>query len=77
MKHAPNRTHRLPSGELAVDQGREGHFLLSWNPDDGRFYVCLPHDPRALATFADRRHAVHYARQRTRREVLQRRSSHG
>jgi hypothetical protein len=47
--------------EPAVDQGIENGWHLSWNPDDGRFYVGGEHGI-ATATFKEWRNAVRYAR---------------
>lgn len=46
---------------VAVDQGTVGKFTLSYNPDDKRFYVHNKKDD-VVATFAERRNAVYYAR---------------
>ena len=48
------------TGEPYVHQPDENGWQVSWNPDDGRWYI---HDNNwdTVATFADRRNAVQYA----------------
>lgn len=54
------RLSKLANGEPAVDQGVLNGKILSWNPDDGRFYV--NNGDEVLATFKDWRNAVYYAK---------------
>ena len=48
--------------EPEVDQGVENGWYLSWNPDDGRFYVSADENGVAVATFKEWSNAVYYAR---------------
>lgn len=56
--------HRLiwAGEEPAVDQGMENGLLLSWNPDDGKFYVWNSLEEKTLARFARFANAVGWAR---------------
>jgi hypothetical protein len=47
--------------EPEVDQGIVNGWYLSWNPDDGRFYVGDEYGI-ATATFKEWKNAVRYAR---------------
>jgi hypothetical protein len=47
--------------EPEVDQGIVNGWHLSWNPDDGRFYVG-DEDGVGVATFKQWNNAVYYAR---------------
>jgi hypothetical protein len=47
--------------QIATDHGMVGKFNLSYNPNDKRFYV-RNKDGMVVATFAERRNAVYYAR---------------
>jgi hypothetical protein len=52
---------RIMNGdEPAVDQGEHYGWRISWNPDDGRYYVEAV--GRETATFAEWRNAIQYAR---------------
>lgn len=46
--------------EPAVIQHEINDFLISWNPDDNRFYVYKDDDTKA--TFAELRNAVQYCK---------------
>lgn len=55
-------------GELAVDQAVINGKPLTWNPDDGRFYVHAPetvNGTNVLGTFKEFRNAVYFARRGT------------
>jgi len=58
-----HKTRRLPSGELAVDQGQIGDLIITWNPDDERFYVS-DSSGETLGTFARCDNAVTFARRK-------------
>ena len=59
---------RHANGLIAVDQGIVHNHPVSYNPDDGKFYI---HEPGVtdgtgvLATFKDWRNAVQFARRRS------------
>ena len=60
MKNA--RTFPVMNGnEPAVIQPSVNGWQMSWNPDDGRWYVEDRNDV-AVATFKDRRNAIQYAK---------------
>ena len=61
MKSTPHRlcTNR---GEPTIDQGTENGWFLSWNPDDGRFYVSEEPIGWNARMFHEFRNAVQYAR---------------
>ena len=46
-------------GEPLVDQGKINDWLVSWNPDDGRFYV---EKDSKVRTFKEWRNAVYYCK---------------
>ena len=50
------------NGEPAVDQGQLNGWWISWNPDDGRWYVSERDDGVASATFGEMRNARRWAR---------------
>lgn len=56
---------REVSGEPAVDQGKVAGNQISWNPDDGLFYVG-PGDLEVKGRFADWRNAVQFAKRHKR-----------
>lgn len=51
----------MEGGEPAVTQPTVNGHPMSWNPDDGRFYVHGA-DGEVMATFRDWRNAVRFAR---------------
>lgn len=56
---------RIMNGEEpAITQPNINGHSLSWNPDDGRFYVQATVDPASetLATFREWKNAVYYAK---------------
>lgn len=55
----PARCKRLASGEPEVDQGEINGWNVSWNPDDGRFYVVAG---KRVATFVLWANATYWAR---------------
>ena len=59
MKQIPHKL-KMNGAEPCVDQGHENLFHLSWNPDDGRFYVVAGEKTKAV--FARFSNAVQYAR---------------
>jgi hypothetical protein len=61
MNQPAHTIHHHHKPLIAVDQGVVGKFTLSYNPDDKRFYVHNK-DDEVVATFAERRNAVYYAR---------------
>jgi hypothetical protein len=58
------KTYATMNGcEPAVDQPDVNGWAISWNPDDGRWYIERPNvRGPAVATFKDRRNAVRYAK---------------
>lgn len=58
------KTYPVMNGtEPSVVQPCVNGWPISWNPDDGRWYVEAPDTPVvAVATFKDRRNAMQYAR---------------
>ena len=64
MKRHRNYWRNPRTGEPYVQQPDENGWGISWNPDDGRWYVHRP-DGDVVATFAERRNAVQYARSHT------------
>lgn len=63
MKQPGHRLAKNTHGEPLVDQGTEGRFYLSFNPDDERFYVCVNDDGTGTrATFKRFDNAVQWAR---------------
>jgi hypothetical protein len=61
---AMNKTYPVMNGsEPAIVQPCVNGWSISWNPDDGRWYVEIPGEPRAVvATFKERHNAMQYAR---------------
>jgi len=56
----------MNGNEPAIEQAPVHGWAMSWNPDDGRWYVERPDAPGvAVATFKDRRNAIQYARTHT------------
>jgi len=51
----------MNGNEPAVDQGIFNGWQLSWNPDNGRYYVNHP-DGATIGTWKDLRNARQYAR---------------
>lgn len=47
---------------IEVDQGSLGDCQLSYNPDDGRYYVA--YDEESVASFAEWRNAVQFAKRK-------------
>lgn len=71
-RNAHHRLHKLRDGIVAIDQGMEKGFYLSYNPDDERYYVCENDDgvnPRA--SFKRFANAVQWARNWWRNQNLQ------
>ena len=63
----PYRLKTHPNGEPMVEQGLVHGSPATFNPDDNRFYIHAPgtmDGTNVLATFADWRNAVQYARRR-------------
>jgi len=62
---AMQKTYPTMNGtEPAIVQPCVNGWPISWNPDDGRWYVEVPGASGiAVATFKDRRNAMQYARQ--------------
>ncbi len=57
------RTYAVMNGnELAIDQGIVNGWHVSFNPDDGRWYVAITDNGLASATFATRSNAMYYAK---------------
>lgn len=54
----------MAGGEPMVDQPTVNGHAISWNPDDGRYYVHPAEDRAtpAIATFKEFRNAVQYAK---------------
>jgi hypothetical protein len=48
------------NGEPFVDQYTKRGINLSWNPDDGRFYISNLISKKTLGSFKDWRNAVQY-----------------
>jgi len=48
------------NGEPFVSQYESGKLCLSWNPDDGRFYISSLISKETLGSFKDWRNAVQY-----------------
>ena len=59
-----HKTYPVMNGnEPAVLQPSANGWQISWNPDDGRWYVEHPNERGvAVATFKDRRNAIQYAK---------------
>lgn len=58
---------KTPDGRIAVSQPPVNGYDISYNPDDGRWYVAKTvHDGELefIANFAERRNAIQYARRR-------------
>ena len=63
MKQEPMRV-KWNGDEPAVTQGECNGWMLSWNPDDGKFHVGDVNETKAR--FAEWRNAVQYARTHSR-----------
>ena len=61
MKRPKHYWRNPATGEPFVNQPDENGHPMSWNPDDNRWYVHNT-DGDVIATFADRRNAIQYAR---------------
>jgi len=59
MMRSTPKTLNMNNDEPCVDQGTLNGWHMSWNPDDGRYYV---EDATGARTFKDWRNAIQYAR---------------
>ncbi len=59
-----DKTYPVMNGnEPSILQPSVNGWQMSWNPDDGRWYVEYPNaNGVAIATFKERRNAIRYAR---------------
>ena len=69
MCRRPPATGANPNPDPSVDQGQHFGWFVTWNPDDGRFYVSEADDGVATATFKDWRNARQYCRTHSREVV--------
>ncbi len=59
-------------GEPEVEQGKHHGFILSWNPDDNRYYVHAPDEDKTVcATFKRWTNAVRWAKTHKVKEYVQ------
>lgn len=59
MRQSP-QPMRMNGDEPAIDQGVTNGYRITWNPDDGRFYV--ERDGVTVTTYRDLRNARQYAK---------------
>lgn len=60
--HSKPHRRRMNGEEPMVRQNPLNGWLLSWNPDDNRYYVTHPETDDTVATFKDWDNTVYYAR---------------
>lgn len=57
------RVEKSREGIIGIDQGVYGRFIMSFNPDDEKFYVHTePDGTGVLGMFKERRNANYYVR---------------